>query len=117
VTGGGIPYLGLKIDSYGLVILTSKSSRRFLGLGLKTKRATVCQLRHNTDGRMKMTRGTRRDLAACFTWKQVRLVFPSLVSRLAEARRWVVHVAPSQRSREDQVKDERVDTTCFVRPC
>jgi hypothetical protein len=29
---------------------------------------------------------TRRDLAACFTWKQVWLEFPSLASRLAEAR-------------------------------
>jgi hypothetical protein len=28
--------------------------------------------------------GTRRDLAACFVWKQVVLEFPSLASRLAE---------------------------------
>jgi hypothetical protein len=33
----------------------------------------------------EMARGTHRDLAACFTRKQVGLGFPSLVSRLAEA--------------------------------
>jgi hypothetical protein len=37
--GGGFPGLGLKTGSYGLVIWASKSPRRFLGLGLKTKRA------------------------------------------------------------------------------
>jgi hypothetical protein len=31
------------------------------------------------------TRDTCRDLAACFTWKQVRLEFSSLASRLVEA--------------------------------
>jgi hypothetical protein len=35
--GGGFFGLGLKIDSFGLVIWASKSPRRFLGLGLKTK--------------------------------------------------------------------------------
>jgi hypothetical protein len=35
--GSGFPDLGLKIGSSGLVIWASKSSRRFLGLGLKTK--------------------------------------------------------------------------------
>jgi hypothetical protein len=30
---------------------------------------------------------TRRDLVACFTWKQGGLGFPSMASRLAEARR------------------------------
>jgi hypothetical protein len=68
--GGGFPGLGLKTGSYGLVIWASKSPRRFLGLGLKTKRASVCQLRHKTD-RGRSARETRRDLAACFTWKQV----------------------------------------------
>jgi hypothetical protein len=48
--GGGFPSLGLKIDSSGLVIWASKSPRWFLGLGLKTKHALVCQLRHKTDG-------------------------------------------------------------------
>jgi hypothetical protein len=84
-TGGGLPGLGLKTSNFDLVIWASKSPRRFLGLGLKTKRAMVCRLRHKTDGRMKMVRAKRRDLAACFTWKQVG--FPSLASRLVEARR------------------------------
>jgi hypothetical protein len=50
--GGGFPSLGLKTGSYSLVIWTSKSPRRFLGLGLKTKRATVCRLHHETVGRV-----------------------------------------------------------------
>jgi hypothetical protein len=36
--GFGISYLGLKTGCCGLAILTSKSLRRFFGLGLKTKR-------------------------------------------------------------------------------
>jgi hypothetical protein len=48
--GGGFFGLGLKIGSSGLVIWGSKSPRRFLGLGLKTKQASVCQLRHKTNG-------------------------------------------------------------------
>jgi hypothetical protein len=48
--GGGFPGLSLKTGSYGMVIWASKSLRRFLGLGLKTKQASVCQLRHKTDG-------------------------------------------------------------------
>jgi hypothetical protein len=35
--GGGFPGLGLKIGSSGLVIWSSKSLRRFLGLGLKNQ--------------------------------------------------------------------------------
>jgi hypothetical protein len=35
--GGGFPSLGLKTGSFGLVIWDSKSPRRFLGLGIKTK--------------------------------------------------------------------------------
>jgi hypothetical protein len=49
----------------------------FSGLGLKTKQASVCRLRHKTDGGRSVW-DTRRDLAACFTRKQVWLVFPSL---------------------------------------
>jgi hypothetical protein len=75
--GGGFSGLGLKTDSFGLVIWASKSPRRFLGLGLKTKWASVCQLRHRTDGG-RSARDTHRDLAACFTWKQVWLGFFSL---------------------------------------
>jgi hypothetical protein len=48
--------------------LASKSSRRFLGMCLKIKRVSICRLRHKTDGRMKTTRGTCRDLAGCFVW-------------------------------------------------
>jgi hypothetical protein len=62
-------------------------------------------------------RGTRRDLVACFTWKQVGLGFPSLASRLAEARRWVVHMAPSRRSRRDQVEDGWANGMDYVRTC
>jgi hypothetical protein len=47
--GGGFPGLGLKTGSSGLVIWTSKSLRRFLGLSLKTKQASVCRLRHKID--------------------------------------------------------------------
>jgi hypothetical protein len=68
--GGGFPGLDLKTGSYGLVIWASKSPRRFLGLGLKTKWASVCRLHHKTDGG-RSTRNMHRDLAACFAWKQV----------------------------------------------
>jgi hypothetical protein len=59
--------LGFKTDNYDLVIWASKSPRQFLGLCLKIKRDTVCQLRHRTDRRMKTAWGTCRDLAVCFT--------------------------------------------------
>jgi hypothetical protein len=75
--GGGFPDLGLKTDSSGLVIWASKSLRCFLGLDLKTKWASVCWLRHKTNGG-RSVRDTCRDLAACLAWKQVWLGFPSL---------------------------------------
>jgi hypothetical protein len=59
--GGGFPDLGLKTGSSGLVIYVSKSPRRFLGLCLKIKQASVCRLRHKTDGG-RSARDTRRDL-------------------------------------------------------
>jgi hypothetical protein len=68
--GGGFPGLGLKTGSSSLVIWASKLSRQFLGLGLKTKWASVCRLHHKTDGG-RSAWDTRRDLAACFTWKEV----------------------------------------------
>jgi hypothetical protein len=114
--GGGFPGLVLKIGGYGLVIWVSKSPRQFLGLGLKTKHASICRLRHKID-RGRSARYTCRDLAACFTWKQVRLGFPNLPSRLAETRRWVIHVAPSWRLRQSQVKDGWVDAMSCVGPC
>jgi hypothetical protein len=48
--GGEFPNLGLKTGSSALVIWVSKSLRHFLGLELKTKQASVCRLRHKTDG-------------------------------------------------------------------
>jgi hypothetical protein len=74
---GGFPGLGLKTGSSGLMIWASKSPRQFLGLGLKIKQASVCRLRHKTD-RGRLTRDTRRDLAACLVWQQVWLGFSSL---------------------------------------
>jgi hypothetical protein len=74
---GGFLGLGLKTGSYSLVIWASKSPRRFLGLRLKTMQASVCRLHYKTDGG-RLARDTRRDLAACFAWKQVWLGFSSL---------------------------------------
>jgi hypothetical protein len=87
-----------------------------LGLGLKTKQASVCRLRHKIDAG-RSVRDMRQDLAACLAWKQVWLGFSRLAQRLAEARRWVVHVAPSRRLRWRQVEDGRVDATGCVGPC
>jgi hypothetical protein len=53
--------LGLKIDSYGLVIWASKSLRWFLGFDLKIKKASICRLRHKTDRRMRW-RGTHVEI-------------------------------------------------------
>jgi hypothetical protein len=74
---GGFLGLGLKTGRSSLVIWASKSPQRFLGLGLKTKWDSVCRLRLKTNGG-RSARDTRRDLAACFTWKQVWLGFLSL---------------------------------------
>jgi hypothetical protein len=60
-------------------------------------------------------RDTRRDLATCFATKQVGLGFSSLPQNLAEKRRQAVHMASSRRSREDEVKDGRVNTTGCIR--
>jgi hypothetical protein len=73
---------------------SSKSPLRFLGFGLKTKRVSVCLLCHKIDGG-RSAQDMRRDLAACFTWKQVGIGFTSLALRLVETRLWVVHVASS----------------------
>jgi hypothetical protein len=75
--GGWFSGLGLKTDSSGLVICVSKSPRWFLGLVRKTKQALDCRLHNKTDG-VRSTRDTRRDLAACFAWKQVWPGFFSL---------------------------------------
>jgi hypothetical protein len=60
--GGGFPHFGLKTGSSSLVIWASKSPRQFLGLGLKTKQASVCQVHHKTVGG-RSAWDTRRDLA------------------------------------------------------
>jgi hypothetical protein len=109
-SGGRFSGLDLKTDSSGLVIYASKSPRWFLSLDPKMMWASVCWLRHKID-RGRSARDTHRDLAACFAWKQVWLGFPS------EARRWVVHVAPSRRLRRRQVEDGRVDATDCIGPC
>jgi hypothetical protein len=67
--GGQFSGLCLKTGSSGLVIWASKSPRRFLSLGIKTKWTSVCRLRHKTDGG-RSARDTRRDLAACLASKQ-----------------------------------------------
>jgi hypothetical protein len=48
--GGWFPNLGIKTGSFGLVIWASKTLWQFLGLGLKTKWASVCRLHHKTNG-------------------------------------------------------------------
>jgi hypothetical protein len=63
---GGFSGLGLKTGNSGLVIWASKSLQWFLGLGLKTKRASVCQLRHKTDGG-RLALDMCQYLAVCFT--------------------------------------------------
>jgi hypothetical protein len=57
---GGFLGLCLKIGSSGLVIWVSKSPRRFLGLGIKTKWDSVCQLRQKPMERGR--RGTRIEI-------------------------------------------------------
>jgi hypothetical protein len=66
--GGEFPGLDLKTDSSGLVIWASKSLRRFLGLNLKIKQASVYRLRHKTDGG-RSAWDMRQNLAACLAWK------------------------------------------------
>jgi hypothetical protein len=106
--------LGHKTGNSGLVIWASKSLRRFLGLGLKTKQASVCRLRRKTDGG-RSAWDTRRNLADCFTRKQVVLGFFSLTSRLVEAQLRVVHMTASRRSRGVKAKDGWIDVTGHVR--
>jgi hypothetical protein len=60
---------------------------------------------------------TCRDLVACLMCKQVWLGFSSLASRLAEARWRVVHVAPSQRLRQIQIEDGRINAMGCIGPC
>jgi hypothetical protein len=75
--GGWFAGLGLKTGNSDLVIWASKSPRQFIGLGLKTKQALVCRLRHKIDGG-RSAQDTHQDLAACLACKQIGLGFPSL---------------------------------------
>jgi hypothetical protein len=60
--------LGLKTNSFGLMICVSKSPRQFLDLSLKTKWTMVYRLRHKTNGG-RTARDTRRDLATLLRLK------------------------------------------------
>jgi hypothetical protein len=60
--------------------------------------------------------GTRQDLVAYFSWKQVTLEFFSLTSRLTEKWWRVVHMASSQRLCRVEVEDGWVDATVCVGP-
>jgi hypothetical protein len=108
------PVLGIKTGSSGLIIWASKLLRQFFGLGLKITHASVCRLRHKTDGG-RTTWGTRRDLAACFIWEQVTLEFLILALRLVKAWLHVVHVASSWRLYREKAKDGWVNVTGCVR--
>jgi hypothetical protein len=57
-----------------------------------------------------------RDLATCFTWKQVGLGFPSLPLRLVKVRLYVVYFASSWRSHGVEAEDERVNAMGYVGP-
>jgi hypothetical protein len=105
--------MGHKIDNFSLMIWILKSPRQFLSLCLKTKRTSVHWLLHKTDGGREAW-DTHRDLAACFSWKEVTLGFLSLASRLADARLQVVHVTSSRRSRGVEAEDGRVDATSCI---
>jgi hypothetical protein len=61
--GGGFSGLCLKTGISDLVICASKSPRRFLGLNLKIKWASVYRLRHKINGG-RSAWDTHRDLAA-----------------------------------------------------
>jgi hypothetical protein len=74
--GGGFPDLSLKTGSYSLVICDSKSPRRFLSLDLKINRASVCRLRHKTDGG-RSTQDTYRDLGFASRESKSARVFQS----------------------------------------
>jgi hypothetical protein len=58
--GGGFSDLGLKTGTFDFVIWASNSPRQFFGLGIKTKQASICRLRHKTDGGRR--RGTRVEI-------------------------------------------------------
>jgi hypothetical protein len=70
----GFSVLGLKISSCSLVIWASKAPRRFLGLDLKTKHASVCRLCLKTDERMRRRGHTSRSSGLLYvevSWARV----------------------------------------------
>jgi hypothetical protein len=108
-TGGdGFSWFVLKTGGSGFPVWASKSPRWFLDLDLKTKQTSIYWLWLKI-GRRTMAWETRRDLATCLTGKQVRLEFPNLASRLADAPLW--------RLCQSQVEDGRVYVTGCVGLC
>jgi hypothetical protein len=93
--------LGLKTGSCGLVIWPIKSPRRFLGLCLKNKLATVCRLCHKTNGLLHLEMSRAR-------------VSQSSVKTSGGTTR-MVHMASLQRSRGDEAEDGRGDETDCIR--
>jgi hypothetical protein len=89
--------LGLKTDNYSLVIWALKSPRWFLLFGPQNQVDDGLSVAPQNRWEDATAWGTRQDLTACFTWKQVGLGFLSLASRLVEARRRMIHAAPSRR--------------------
>jgi hypothetical protein len=87
---------------------------RFLGFSLKTKQTSVCRLHQKIDGG-RTTQDTRRDLVACFAWKQVTIEFLKLSLRLAEARLWMVHVTSSWRLHREEAEDGWIDAMSCIR--
>jgi hypothetical protein len=111
---GGFSGLGLKTGSCSLVIWASKSPQRILGLGLKTKRAMVCWLRHKIDERRTARDASKSSGLFHLEASQARV--SQFASKLVKERRWVVHVASSQRSCEDEVKDRLIDAMGYIGP-
>jgi hypothetical protein len=107
--------LDLKTGSSDLVIWASKSLRQFLNLCLKTKRDSVCRLRHKTDGG-RLTWDTRRVLVTCLVWKKVGVEFFSLTSRLVDTWLRMVHVTSSWRSRRVEAEDGWVNVIDCIEP-
>jgi hypothetical protein len=62
-------------------------------------------------------RGTRVEIWRLASLGRKSLGFPNLASRLAEARRRLVHVTSSRRSHGVQVEDGQVDAMGYVGLC
>jgi hypothetical protein len=101
--------------NYGLVIWASKSPRQFLGLCLKTKQAMFVGCASKPMGGCD---GVGQALRSS-SWLRMEASqgrVSQFTSKLAEARRRLVHVAPSRRPREDQVEDGWIDAMGCVGP-